>query len=90
MDYASLPQRLLEALDRFPSSRTVLYRTVTDWQPIGSAELLRRIANLSRALTGLGVKAGDRVALLAANCLFADRHSTTFADIRNPAIPAAV
>src|ERR1700693_3382496 len=68
MEYPSLPQRLLEALDRFPSPRTVVYRTVTGWKPIGSAEFLRRIANLSRALAGLGVKSGDRVALLATNC----------------------
>jgi long-chain acyl-CoA synthetase len=68
MEYSSLPQRLLDALDRFPSPRTVLYRTVTGWKPIGSAELLRRIANLSRALAELGLKSGDRIALLAPNC----------------------
>ena len=68
MDYLSLPQRLLKALDRYPSSRTLLYRAADGWKEIGSAEMLRRIAGFSSALAQLGVKAGDRVALLAPNC----------------------
>jgi long-chain acyl-CoA synthetase len=68
MDYLSLPQRLLEAFDKFRSPRAVLYRTTTGWKEIGTAEMLRRIAGLSQALAGLGVKSGERVALFAPNC----------------------
>jgi len=68
MNYLSLPQRLLQALDRYPSPRTLLYRAADGWEEIGSAEMLRRIAGFSTALAALGVRTGDRVALLAPNC----------------------
>lgn len=37
------------------------------WQPVSSAEALRRVRALRRGLESLGVKPGDRVALLAEN-----------------------
>jgi long-chain acyl-CoA synthetase len=68
MDYPPLPQRLLAALDRYPSPRTQMFRLPSGWQEISSAEFLRRIAGFSRALHELGVKAGDRVGVFAPNC----------------------
>src|SRR6202030_3208163 len=44
-----------------------MFRRDNLWQPISSAELLRRVAGLSMAFVELGVKPGDRVGLFAAN-----------------------
>ncbi|MGA8872013.1 MAG: long-chain fatty acid--CoA ligase [Candidatus Acidiferrales bacterium] len=67
-EYPPLPQCLLDALDRFPSSRAQMYRTSAGWKTISSEELLRRIAGIAKALAELGVGSGDRVAVFAANC----------------------
>jgi long-chain acyl-CoA synthetase len=68
MAYPALTQNLLQALDRQPPDTPVmLYKAGSRWASINPAELLRRIAGLSRALGELGVKAGDRVGLFSAN-----------------------
>ena len=68
MGYPPLPQCLLEALDRHPSSGAQIYRTAAGWQSISSEELLRRIAGVAKALIELGIGAGGRVAVFATNC----------------------
>jgi long-chain acyl-CoA synthetase len=68
MNYPPLTQLLLQALDKTPNPRAMLYRAESGWQAISSAEVLRRVAGLSAALAGLGVKSGDRVGLFAPNC----------------------
>ncbi len=67
MAYPSLTRRLLEALDRYHSPRAQMYKVGNRWEVISAAEMLRRIAALSRALAELGVRAGDRVGLFAPN-----------------------
>jgi len=68
MAYPTLPQSLLDALDRQPHDKGVMLHKVGDaWECVTARELLRRIAGLSRALAGLGVKAGDRVGLFSTN-----------------------
>jgi long-chain acyl-CoA synthetase len=67
MAYPSLTKCFLEALDRLASPRAQLHRVEGGWQPISSAEMLRRVAGLSQALAALGAKPGDRVGLLSAN-----------------------
>ncbi|HEX4002197.1 MAG TPA: long-chain fatty acid--CoA ligase [Candidatus Acidoferrales bacterium] len=67
-EYPALPAAFLDAMDRFPSSRTQSYRTPAGWQTISSEELVRRIAGVAKALTELGVVSGDRVAVFAPNC----------------------
>jgi long-chain acyl-CoA synthetase len=67
MDYGTLPSRFLNAIDSHGNPRAQMVRRGTLWEPISSAELLRRVAGLSMALVELGVKPGDRVALFAAN-----------------------
>jgi long-chain acyl-CoA synthetase len=67
MEYLPLPQRLLHAIDKFPSPRAQMFRAENGWQEISSAELLRRIALFSAELERLGVAAGDRVAVFSAN-----------------------
>lgn len=61
-------QLFLEAIDRAPNSPAQLRKTAQGWQSNSFAELLQRVAGLSKALGALGVRAGDRVALLAPNC----------------------
>lgn len=67
MPYAPLPQRLLEAIERSPNPRAQLSKVGDAWEPVSSAEMLRRIAGLSHALAQMGLKAVDRVGLLSAN-----------------------
>jgi long-chain acyl-CoA synthetase len=67
MAYETIPRRLLNTIERFNSPRMLQYRAASGWQPIAAGEFLRRIAGLSRALSELGVKAGDRVGIFAAN-----------------------
>ncbi|MGB6198610.1 MAG: long-chain fatty acid--CoA ligase [Candidatus Acidiferrales bacterium] len=67
MDYAPLTQRLLLAVDKFPSPRAQMFRAENGWQEIASAELLRRVARLSTELDRLGVASGDRVAVFSTN-----------------------
>ena len=67
MTYGTLPSRFLNAIDLHSNPRAQMVRRGTLWEPISSAELLRRVAGLSMALVELGVKPGDRVGLFAAN-----------------------
>lgn len=67
MAYPSLTQRLLEAVDRYNCPQAQMYKVGNRWESFSAAEMLRRIAGLSKALAELGVEAGDRVGLLAPN-----------------------
>jgi long-chain acyl-CoA synthetase len=67
-EYPALTKCFLDAIDKFASPRAQMYRTAKGWEAISSAELLRRVAGLSKALRELGVKPGDRVGLFAPNC----------------------
>jgi long-chain acyl-CoA synthetase len=67
MPYATLTEKLLNAVDRMPNERAVSARVNGRWQPISSGEFLRRISGLCNALEQLGVKAGDRVGLFSTN-----------------------
>ena len=67
MPYATLTEKLLNAVDRLPNDRALSLRVNGRWEPTSSAEFLRRIAGLSNALEQLGVKTGDRVGLFAPN-----------------------
>jgi long-chain acyl-CoA synthetase len=67
MTYGTLPSRFLNAIDSLPNPRAQLTRRSNLWEPISSAELLRRVAGLSMALVELGVKPGDRVGLFSTN-----------------------
>ncbi len=67
-DYPTLPQRLLEAIDRYASPRAQMHRKNGQWLPISAKEMLRRIAGLAGRMAKLGVAQGDRVALFAPNC----------------------
>jgi long-chain acyl-CoA synthetase len=67
-EYPALTKCFLDAIDDIANPRAQMHRTAKGWEAISSAELLRRVAGLSKALRELGVKAGDRVGLFAPNC----------------------
>jgi long-chain acyl-CoA synthetase len=66
--YPTLPQRLLEAVDRNSASRAQMSRVNGKWESTAAPEMLRCIAGLSAGLAEFGVQSGDRVAIFAANC----------------------
>ena len=65
--YPALTKCFLDAVDQRANPRAQMYRTAEGWRAYSFAEMLRRIAGLSKALAALGVKAGDRVGLFAPN-----------------------
>ena len=59
-----------------------MHRTVSglnegEWISISAQEMLERVAGLAHALTALGIRAGDRVAIFAPNC--PEWHTADFA-----------
>ncbi|MFZ0211677.1 MAG: long-chain fatty acid--CoA ligase [Candidatus Acidiferrales bacterium] len=76
-NYPSLTKCYLDAIDQHPNARAQVYRSADGWQAHSSAEMLRRVAGLAKALAALGVQAGDRVGIFAANC--AEWHIADFA-----------
>src|SRR5271155_3650037 len=68
MEYPALTKRFLEAVDRHANPRAQMYRSAKGWESYSAAEMLRRVAGLTKALAELGVKPGDRVGLFAPNC----------------------
>jgi long-chain acyl-CoA synthetase len=77
MGYASLPKCFLDAVDLHPNPRAQMFRTPSGWQSLSSAEVLRRVAGLSKCLFELGIKPGDRVGIFAPNC--PEWHTADFA-----------
>jgi long-chain acyl-CoA synthetase len=67
MAYATLPEKLLSAINRYACDQALRLRVNGRWEALSSAEFLRRIAGLSNALDQLGVKSGDRVGLFSPN-----------------------
>ncbi|HEV2616102.1 MAG TPA: long-chain fatty acid--CoA ligase [Candidatus Acidoferrales bacterium] len=66
-NYPALTKCFLDAVDKHPNGRAQMYRTAEGWKAYSSAEMLRRVAGLAKALMALGVKAGDHVGLFAPN-----------------------
>src|SRR5579872_3094814 len=64
----SLPTCFLEAVERHANPRAQMFRGASAWESISAREMLRRVAGLSSALAGMGIRGGDRVAIFAPNC----------------------
>jgi long-chain acyl-CoA synthetase len=64
----SLPNCFLHAVDRYANPRAQVYRAAKVWEPVPAAEMLRRVAGLSKVLYELGIRSGDRVSVFAPNC----------------------
>jgi long-chain acyl-CoA synthetase len=54
-------------VDQYACPRAQIFKTGAGWESITAGEMLRRVAGLAKALTMLGVKPGDRVALVSPN-----------------------
>jgi long-chain acyl-CoA synthetase len=66
--YPPLTKCFLEAVDKYANRRAQIYRTARGWECVSATDMLRHVAALAKALSELGVKAGDRVGLFAPNC----------------------
>lgn len=55
---------------RHARSNALNYKAGGQWRPVSSAELLERAGNIGLGLYSLGLRAGDRAAILAANSPF--------------------
>src|SRR5580658_8197434 len=47
--------------------RAMLYRESGEWVPISSSEIARKVAGTAQGLKALGVRKGDRIAILSEN-----------------------
>jgi long-chain acyl-CoA synthetase len=68
LSQTSIPRCFLEAVNQYANPRAQVYRSAGGWEAYSAAEMLRRVAGLSKALFELGIRAGDRVAVFAPNC----------------------
>jgi long-chain acyl-CoA synthetase len=74
IQYRTLPQCFVQAVDRYGNTRAQMYRAAERspaggaWLAISAREMLRRVAGLSKALAELGIRSGDRVSIFAPNC----------------------
>ncbi len=64
---ATLPELFVKAAERYGRPNSLAYRDDHGWQPISSAEVLSRARSIALGLYSLGLRKGDRAALLAHN-----------------------
>jgi long-chain acyl-CoA synthetase len=64
----TLPSLIREALEE-PRDEVLVERAGGAWTPITSSRLLERVTNLACGIRQAGLSAGDRVALIAHNCV---------------------
>lgn len=65
----TLNELFLLSVESHPKTDAFLIRTDTRYRGVSAGEALRQVAALARALEGLGVKRGDRLAIMAENRL---------------------
>ncbi|HSI89164.1 MAG TPA: long-chain fatty acid--CoA ligase [Pyrinomonadaceae bacterium] len=64
---ATLPELFIKAAERYDRPNTLVYRDERGWQPISSAEVVSRARAIALGLYSLGLRKGDRAAILAHN-----------------------
>jgi long-chain acyl-CoA synthetase len=69
MDFETLNQLLSSAARKFRKPDALLYKKDGAWNPLSSERWLERAADLALGLDSLGVRRGDRVAILSENRL---------------------
>lgn len=62
-----LPQLFVQACTKHDRADALSYKRDGEWRRISSAQLIERIGNIALGFYSLGLRKGDRVALLAAN-----------------------
>jgi len=68
-DFTTLNELFLKAIEKHDKPNCFLYKSSGQYQALSSRDALRRVAALAAALERLGVRRGDRVALLSENRL---------------------
>ncbi|MBZ5564161.1 MAG: long-chain fatty acid--CoA ligase [Acidobacteriia bacterium] len=66
-EFSTLNELFLRAIEAHPKPDCFLFKAGGQYRGLASSEALRRVAALATALERLGVKRGDRVALLSEN-----------------------
>jgi long-chain acyl-CoA synthetase len=64
---ATLGALFLQAAEKYDLPNALNYKRNGEWQSISSAEFVRRAGNIALGLHSLGLRKGDRIAILAAN-----------------------
>jgi long-chain acyl-CoA synthetase len=64
---SSLAELYVQAANKYDLSNALTYKRNGSWISISSSKLLERIRNVSAGLYSLGIRKGDRAAILAAN-----------------------
>jgi long-chain acyl-CoA synthetase len=69
--YANEPQTLadlfIDSVARYPNNNFLNFKRDGQWQSLSSAEMIERIENCALGLHSLGLRKGDRAAILAPN-----------------------
>jgi long-chain acyl-CoA synthetase len=68
-EFHTLVEMFLRTVETAPRSDAYLSKSQGSYRPVSSGEALRRVAALAAGLEGLGIRRGDRVALIAENRL---------------------
>src|SRR4029078_12146269 len=64
---SSVPGLILEAVLRHNKQDALNHRSEGKWHNIPAATFVERVTNVAAGLAGLGVRPGDRIALLSEN-----------------------
>lgn len=64
----TLPDLFLRTAAEFDLPAALNYKKDGEWRPISSSDVIRRATNIALGLHSLGMTAGDKAAILAANC----------------------
>lgn len=64
----TLPQMLSHTLDNYPKPDLMLYKKEGEYVPLSTEEFVRKVRHFSLGLKELGIKVGDKVAILSENC----------------------
>ena len=63
----TLNQLFFDAIDRYDRPNALLYKSGDSWKPISHRTFADRVRRCARGLAGLGIRPGDRVAILSEN-----------------------
>ncbi len=64
---STIPQTIFEAANQYPNKKILYYKKGGSYVGISFKEVQKQIGYISSALLGLGIKKGDRVAILSSN-----------------------
>ena len=63
----TLNKLFFDAVDQYDRPNALMYKAGGDWKPISHKTFAERVRRCARGLTVLGVKPGDRIAILSEN-----------------------